>query len=76
MGKWRKAVHSVANDGMKGGWNGRQFVVIVRMSRVSPINRAEERRGLAPDFSQTFTFVSLELTSMHFSHPWQRQLSI
>ena len=49
--------------------------MIVRMSRVSPINRAEER-GLAPDFSQTFTFVSLELTSMHFSHPWQRQLSI
>ena len=38
--------------------------MIVRMSRVLPINRAAAAaavKNLAPDFSQTFTFVSLEL---------------
>ena len=38
--------------------------MIIRMSRVLPINRAAAAaavKNLAPDFSQTFTFVSLEL---------------
>ena len=79
----RPFTQSLTMEEEEGREGGRRLVVIVRMSRVSPINRA---KSLAPDFSQTFTFVSLEPTRRELTSSWctsfalppspHRQLSI